>query len=103
VFPSGARDQSHQHFLTFNKTDDAERVQDILTALAWLNEPGVTLKCGGKAAVWCTFAAAAAPIKVHLDAPAPDFHGTDAEFIERFFVPGIQRAGGWEAARQLVR
>jgi len=107
VFQTGSaiapRDRSHQHFLTFNKTDDAERVQDILTALAWLNEPGVTLKCSGKAAIWCTFAAAVAPVRVNLDAPAPDFHGTDQEFVDSFFVPGIQRAGGWEAAMRLAR
>ena len=36
---NGKRDTSVRHFLTFNKTDDAERVQDILTALAWLNQP----------------------------------------------------------------
>jgi dienelactone hydrolase len=98
-----ARDHSHEHFLTFNKTDDAERVQDILTALRWLNEPGVTLKCSGNAAIWCTFAAAVAPIPVHLDAVVPDFHGTDQEFIDRFFVPGIQRAGGWSSAVTLAK
>lgn len=102
VFPSGKRDSSHPHFLTFNKTDDAERAQDILTALAWLNEDGTTLRCTGGAAVWCTFAAAVAPKPVHLDAPAPDFHGTDPEFIDRFFVPGVQRAGGWAAALRLA-
>src|SRR5205814_10288547 len=29
----GKRDQTVRHFLAFNKTDDANRVQDILTAL----------------------------------------------------------------------
>lgn len=105
VFQTGSavapRDRSHPHFLTFNKTDDAERVQDILTALAWLHQPDVQLKCAGKAAIWCTFAAAVAPVRVRLDAPAPDFHGTDQEFIDNFFVPGIQRAGGWKAALNL--
>ena len=32
------RDRSVKMFLTFNKTDDANRVQDILTALAWLKQ-----------------------------------------------------------------
>ena len=99
----GGRDQSHEHFLAFNKTDDAERIQDILTALAWLKEPGVQLKCAGDAAVWCTFAAAVSPVRVQLDAPAAGFQGTDQEFIEHCFVPGIQRAGGWQAAVQLAR
>ena len=56
------RDTSARHFLTFNKTDDANRVQDILTALAFLNQPGVKLVGLGKAAVWCQFAAAVAKV-----------------------------------------
>jgi dienelactone hydrolase len=41
----GTRDQSGKHFLTFNRTDDQCRVQDILTALAWLSRkyPGQTI------------------------------------------------------------
>jgi hypothetical protein len=30
------------------------------------------------------------------------FSGSDTDFHERFFVPGIQRAGGLAAALQLV-
>ena len=59
------------------------------------------MSSAGKAAIWCTFAAAVAPVRVRLDAPAPDFHGTDQEVIDNFFVPGIQRAGGWKAALNL--
>jgi hypothetical protein len=91
------RDRSEKFFLTFNKSDDAERVQDILTALAYLSEKGVKrphLIGVGKAAIWCRFAAAVAPIPVQLDAPLGDFTGTDQDFIDKFFVPGIQRAGG---------
>ena len=96
------RDRSHTHFLTFNKTDDAERVQDILTALAWLKPEGVRLACTGDAAIWCTLAAAVSPVRIDLRADAPDFQGTDQQWIERCFIPGIQRAGGWEAAKTLA-
>ena len=97
------RDSSHQHFLTFNKTDDANRVQDVLTALAHLNSRDVRLVGTGKAAVWCLFAAAVAPSPVALEADIAGFKGEDDDFVRDFFVPGIQRAGGLRAAQALVR
>lgn len=99
------RDQSAKHFQTFNRADDALRVQDILTAIAYLKQQGVAapkLKCSGKASIWCTFAAAVATTKVTLDAPVQGFRGTDQDLIEQFFVPGLQRAGGWNAALALA-
>jgi dienelactone hydrolase len=99
------RDQTTRHFLTFNQTDDANRVQDILTAAAFLRQQGakeVSLLGAGKAAVWTVFAAAVAPEKLKVTAPAGGFGGTDGEFERDFFVPGIQRAGGWRAAVALA-
>jgi len=89
------RDRSVRMFLTFNKSDDANRVQDILTALAWLKTPGTTLTGLGKAAVWCVYAAAAAPERVELRQSAVTDPGD-------FFVPGIERAGGLDAARRVL-
>ena len=97
------RDETASHFLTFNKTKDANRVQDILTALAFLNQPGVKLVGVDKAAVWCLFAAAVAKTPVSLEADPEKFQGRDQDFIDDFFVPGIQRAGGLEAARLALR
>jgi dienelactone hydrolase len=97
------RDHSVKMFLTFNRTDDANRVQDILTALAWLKQPKPQLIGLGKAAVWCEFAAAIAPMAIDLQADLEGFHGTDEEFAKDFFVPGIQRAGGLAAARALTK
>jgi dienelactone hydrolase len=96
------RDRSVRNFLTFNKSDDANRVQDILTALAWLNAPHTRLIGLGKAAVWCLFAAAVSPQPVDLQADLGGFTGADRDYIDAFFVPGIQRAGGLRAARQLA-
>jgi dienelactone hydrolase len=93
------RNRSVKMFLTFNKSDDANRVQDILTALAWLRMPNTTLAGLGKAAVWCRFAAAVADEKVNLQADLGAFHGTDQDFIDAFFVPGIQRAGGLKSTQ----
>jgi hypothetical protein len=108
VFQMGSavapRNRSHPMFLTFNKTDDAERVQDILTALRWLDQDSTKLVCRGKAAIWCTLAASVSPKKVQLDAPVPEaFHGTDQDWIDQCFIPTIQRAGGWAAVLALTK
>jgi len=97
-----SRNRSARMFLTFNKSDDANRVQDILTALAWLHQPRTELIGLGKAAVWTLFAAAVSPERVELHADISKFTGTDDDFASNFFVPGIQRAGGWKAAHDLA-
>ncbi len=97
------RKRDDKMFLTFNRTDDAERVQDILTTLAWLNTPGIELVGTGKAAIWCQFAAAVAQVPVTFHSDLGSFKGTDEDFLDQFFVPGIQRAGGLAAARALSR
>ena len=96
------RNRDAKMFLAFNRTDDAERVQDILTVLRWLDVPDVELIGVGKAAIWCQFAAALAPQRLTLKADVSNFTGTDKEYVESFFVPGIQRAGGLRAARLLT-
>ncbi len=110
AFQTGAavapRDRSGEFFTTFNLTDDANRVQDILTALRYLELKGpgpITVVARGRAAVWTLFAAAAAPIRVRLDADASAFFGSEREFREQFFVPGILRAGGLDTALRLTR
>lgn len=104
-FPAGGRDREARYFLTFNRSDDANRVQDIVTAVAWLRQLGekdITVVGTGKAAVWATFAAAVLPEAVKLEAPLGAFRGTDQDFVESLFVPGIQKAGGLGAALRLL-
>ncbi|MEZ5351793.1 MAG: acetylxylan esterase [Bryobacteraceae bacterium] len=100
------RDRSHRHFTTFQRTDDAERAQDIVTAMAWLRAaaPGEPEVIGlGDASIWVRFAAAVAPGKIKLSGPSSaGFAATDDELIAKFFVPGIQRAGGWASALLLT-
>jgi len=94
-----------RYFFSYNKSDDAERVQDILTALAFLrrNARGRPELIGvGRAGVWSLFAAALAPSEVNLIADLNGFSGSDEDFRERFYVPGVQRAGGLSAAMRLV-
>jgi hypothetical protein len=103
----GMRDEKERHFLAFNRTDSQNRVQDVLTAISFLALMGkgpVEIHGVGDGALWATFAVGIAPprLKVKLATPVKDFTGTDEEFIQRFFVPGIQRAGGWSLAKQMV-
>lgn len=98
------RDRSVRHFLTFNQTDDACRVQDILTALAFFysrQKKTVELIGFGKANIWIEFASAVAPIPVKLGSRITDFQGGDEDFIKQFFIPGIQYAGGLTVADHL--
>ena len=56
----------------------------------------------GRAGVWSLFAAAVSPVSVELIADLNGFSGSDDDFKQRFFVPGVQRAGGLSAAMKLV-
>ena len=99
------RQRYDQYFLSYNRSDAAERVQDILTALAFLKSrsaAGPELVGLADSGIWCIFAAAVAPIPVHVVADLNGFGGADQDFRDRFFVPGIQRAGGLNAALELV-
>jgi len=102
------RDRSVRNFVTFNATDDQCRVQDILTALAYLHAnagQAATIELIGekKAGIWSQFAAAVAPVSVKLRLDGTVFEGADEDFIRDFPVPGIQRAGGLRAAQRLTR
>lgn len=57
----------------------------------------------GKGALWSLFAAAVAEQPIALCAPVDPFQGSDGELIESLFVPGVQRAGGLDAALRLTR
>jgi len=91
-------------FLTFNVTDDAARVQDIVTAIAYVNnnQRGVEIYAWGDATIWATFAAAVSnlPVSLHLeDLPRM---ASDADYLTHFNVPGILRAGGLPVAQRLA-
>jgi dienelactone hydrolase len=100
------RPEPGRQHLIFNKSDSANRVQDILTGLVFLVDKStgqVTLAGSGEAAVWCIFAAAVAHSTVKLQADPGNFRGSDTDFIDHFFVPGIQRAGGLSGALRVVQ
>ena len=99
------RDRSGRYFLTYNRTENQNRVQDILTGMSWVRsvtKGRVDLVGLGDAGIWCTFAAAVAPVPGQLTAETNGFQGKEEEFHKRFFVPNILRTGGWPMASALA-
>lgn len=92
-------------FYTYNLPDSSIRVQDILTAVAFLKKYSKgkpQIYAVGRAGIWSLFASAIAPIETDLVMDMNGFAGTDDDFCESFFVPGIQRAGGMQTALRLT-
>jgi hypothetical protein len=102
----GPRNRTKRAFTVFNQTDDANRVQDILTALTYIqNRSGahtVNLVGLGMGGIWSFFARALAGPGVNLAADLNLFGvDNDQEYIDRFFVPGLRKAGDFKAAAVL--
>jgi dienelactone hydrolase len=100
------RDRKKRAFTVFNQTDDANRVQDILTAIAYVrNRTGAkSVNVIGLAAagVWTYFARAIAGPGVGLAADLSHFRtDTDDEYLRKFEIPGIRKAGDFRAAAVL--
>jgi hypothetical protein len=119
----GTRDISDRMFTTYNRTDDAERVQDVLTALTYLNgrkqlqqdarakPPGavelgeVSLVGMDRAGLWVLLARALAPqdFAARTAADAWLFETeNDAAYLEKLFIPLIRRAGDFRTATALI-
>ncbi len=90
-------------FLTFNVTDDAARVQDILTAIVYSsrNNQDIELFATGNAALWSEFAVAVSPIPISMHLENVPKLTSNADYVEHFNVPGILRAGGLTVAEKL--
>jgi hypothetical protein len=91
-------------FLTFNVSNDAARVQDVVTAIAYASRSGrdVEVYARGDAGLWATFAAAVSPIAVSLHLESVPRLASDADYLEHFNVSGILRAGGVAVAEKLA-
>ena len=104
----GGRVQNTRHFTTYNRTDTALRIQDILTSLAYLADniadgPDVDLIGTGEAGLWCLLARVVAPISTRLVADAARFPiADDASYIDRLFIPGLRKAGDVRSALALA-
>jgi dienelactone hydrolase len=101
------RNTSGRGFTSYNQTNDANRVQDILTALEYLRtrSKAQTVNLVGLdiAGVWSYFARAMAGEGVSLAADLVQFPAdTDSEYLNRFHVPGLRKAGDFRAAAVLT-
>ena len=97
------RDTSNRAFANFNQTNDANRIQDILTALEYLRSRSkaqtVNLVGLETAGLWSYFARAMAGEGVNLAADLVQFSAdTDSEYVDKLFIPGLRRAGDFHAA-----
>ncbi|HEY8743925.1 MAG TPA: hypothetical protein VIU62_12540 [Chloroflexota bacterium] len=101
------RDQSSPHFLTFNQSDAALRVQDVVTAVAAARELSAsdTVDVLGleEAGIWCILARPLAVGVGLLVADGVDFDpGADDDYLQRLYIPGLQRLGGLRTALLLA-
>jgi hypothetical protein len=88
-------------FETYNRTAASQRVADIVTAAR--AHPGAALVAGGDAALAGLLASAIEPIPVAvLDVGAFD-PSSDADFVERLYIPGLRRAGDLPVAASMAR
>lgn len=95
------------HFTTYNRTEAANRVQDILTAVAYLKSRSdvgpVELVGLDEAGLWCLLARALAPA---VDSCAVDVQkfdaGDDEQFVKRLYIPLLRRAGAIRTAVALA-
>jgi hypothetical protein len=97
------RDTSNRAFANFNLTNDANRVQDILTALEYLRNRSksqtVNLVGLEMAGVWSYFARSLAGEGVNLAVDLVQFAAdTDSEYVNKLYIPGLRKAGDFSAA-----
>lgn len=112
IFQTGSAKASapkrHQHHTTFNPSDDALRVQDLLTTIAYARQQGATsVRLVGvqQGVAWAILAGALAGEGVTVDAPPYSAHpewAHDEWLAEHCFIPSLQRAGGIPAALRLL-
>ncbi len=103
---SGKRDEKVDYFTTYNRTEISNRVQDILTSIAFLQKTGkrtirlVGLEDGG---LWCLLARPFAPDVERTVADVAQFASTDdAAYLQRLFVPSLRQAGDFRTAGALI-
>ena len=100
--PTGEQDTLG--FTVFNQTNDANRLQDILTALAYLGSrtkaPTVNLIGLEMGGAWTYFARAMTHDSINLAADLAQFPvDSDEAYVRNFFIPGLRKAGDFRTGR----
>ncbi len=104
---AGAGRNTERYYHVFNRSDDANRVQDILTAAAFLRGQSPTgevrLIGHGRAGLWALLAAALDRQLLSVVADVDGFDAaSDSNYVEGLFIPGLRRAGDFRAVAALV-
>ena len=99
--------RSERYYHVFNRSDDANRVQDIITAAAYLRErvgaDAVRVVALGRAGLWALLAAAVDPAIAAVVADLDGFDTTsDSAYVDGLFIPGLRRAGDFRAVAVLL-
>ena len=100
------RDTGDRYFTTYNRTDAALRVQDIVTALTYLKSQiavsNLNLIGLGEAGLWCLLAAGFADVgRTAVDANQFDSDNDEA-YLQNLPIPSIRRVGDFRTAGTLV-
>ena len=104
---SELRKTEDKFFTTYNKTDTQLRVQDIVTALAWLHGrkdvSAVNVVGLDEAGLWCLLARPFAPFVKKTAAAAVQFNpASDTAYLKQLYVPVLRRAGDFRTAVALI-
>ena len=104
---ASAGTNAERYFHVFNRSDDANRVQDVLTAAAYLRShtgaDSVDVVGIGRAGLWTLLAAALDGGLHSVVADLGAFDATnDSAYIQGLFIPGLRRAGDFRAVAALV-
>lgn len=104
AFSSAGRPKNDFKFLTtYNRSDDANRVQDVLSSIAFLRQrfrnAYLSVLGDGTAGLWTLLARGIAP---RIDRMAIDVNGfdntSDEAFVSSLPIPGVRRAGDFLTA-----
>jgi len=100
-----SRNESINHFYTYNLSDTALRIQDILTGLAYLQSLAYTVDLIGldQAGIWCLLARGLARNvnKTIIDANQIDYENDDV-WVKDLFIPHIRKAGDLRTSSVLI-
>jgi DNA-binding LacI/PurR family transcriptional regulator len=90
-----------QHFETYNRTTASQRVADIVAALH--ESPSAVLVANGDAALPALLAAALSPVRLVVADVGGFDTSSDAQFLDRVYIPGLRRAGDFQTAAAMAR
>lgn len=104
---SAAETARYGFYTTYNRTDAANRVQDILTAIAFVKQQAgggrLTVIGQGEAGLWTLLARGLAPQVERMIVDANQFDNTsDEAFLQLLPIPGLRRAGDFATSVALA-